>query len=51
MTVRVYHFQEGEPISKLKKHTLLGEVNFLLASLMVAKDQKMSPALVGGKEK
>lgn len=51
MTVRVYHFHEGEAVTAFAKHTFLGETNFLLSSLMVAKNQVMAPQLVGGKEK
>jgi hypothetical protein len=51
LTVRVYHFHEGDALTNFDKHTFLGETTFLLASLMVAKDQRMAPPLSKGKGK
>ena len=47
----MYHFHEGTPLTDFKKHTFLGQTHFLLASLMRNQDQKMSPPLIGGKDK
>mmetsp|Transcript_27422 Transcript_27422/g.54902 ORF Transcript_27422/g.54902 Transcript_27422/m.54902 type:complete len:538 (-) Transcript_27422:249-1862(-) len=49
ITIRTYHYHDGSAQEDFGKHTFLGEATFLLASLMVAHDQKMSPKLVSGK--
>lgn len=51
ITVRVYHYHEGDSLENYDKHTFLGESTFLLANLVVTHDQKMSPHLVSGKAK
>ncbi len=49
MTIKVFHSEgKSKPMTEESKHTLLGEVNFLLSDLMRA-GSGLSLKLVGGR--
>ncbi|KAJ1441132.1 Copine-domain-containing protein [Ochromonadaceae sp. CCMP2298] len=51
ITIQIYQWSDGKPLENLTQHTLLGETVFMLANLITAPHQKLSPSLVNGKNK
>jgi hypothetical protein len=51
ITIQIYQWSDGKPLENLAQHTLLGETVFMLANLITAPHQKLSPSLVNGKNK
>lgn len=49
VTVRVYHYTDGEKQEDFTKHTFLGESTFLLANLVVTHGQRIEPKLTKGR--